>query len=66
MLTHMHHKFDFLFPSFNVHTSRHIAVVHHKLIGFAEIELQVTVVAPLMFDFCTMPVQIHFGRITKK
>lgn len=30
----------------NLHTNRRTAVVHHKMIGFADIELHVIVVAP--------------------
>lgn len=52
-------EFDFfLFLSMNSHTKRHTAVVQHKLIGFADIDLQVIVVAPCEEALCQSSVYI--------
>lgn len=37
---------SFLFLSMNLHTNRQTAVAHHKLIVFADTELQVIIAAP--------------------
>ena len=57
---HEHKELDcFLFLLMNSHNKRRTAVVQHKLIGFADAELQVIVVATYSDMFCFVSLHRH-------